>query len=141
MLWCADRSERLMMSDEVSGNGRLSPHDSLLVLNGIRTSELTQRETLELVTSIAKRTLLHPGEASISLVRGDEPWTTAFTGQLAIDLDERQYEQGYGPCLDCARSGQTLLLVDLATETRWPRYTPQALERGCRCSLSVPLPL
>src|SRR4051794_16417806 len=103
-----------MMSDKAGVDGRLSHQDALVVLNGIRLSEQPQRETLELVTDIAKRSVLHAGEASISLVRGDKPWTTAFTGQLAIDLDERQYEQGYGPCLDASRSGQTLLLTDLA---------------------------
>jgi len=63
-------SGRVTMSEKASGDGRLSPHDSLVVLNGIRLSDQSQQEILELVTDIAKRTLLHSGEASISLVRG-----------------------------------------------------------------------
>jgi GAF domain-containing protein len=81
------------------------------------------------------------GETSITLVRAGKGWTAAFTGQLALDLDERQYEVGFGPCVDSAVSGTTVHIKDMATEDRWPSYTPGAVQLGALSSVSTPLPL
>ena len=115
--------------------------DSLSALNRIRFSGELLSETLEQVTAIAKAALVPEGETSITLVRAGKAWTAAFTGQLALDLDEGQYEADYGPCLDCAVSGATVHISDMTTEDRWPTYSPRAVELGCRSSLSLPLPL
>ena len=65
----------------------------------------------------------------------------AFTGQLALDLDERQYERGHGPCLDGTAGGAVVYIEDVTTETRWPDWTPLALDRGVHSSLTVPVPV
>jgi GAF domain-containing protein len=65
----------------------------------------------------------------------------ASSGQLATDVDERQYAAGYGPCLDAVRLGEIVSVPDLAHETRWPDYVPRALEAGVAASVSVPLPI
>jgi hypothetical protein len=44
--------------------------------------------------------------ASITLIRGEVPFTAAHDGQMALDADELQYERGYGPCVDAGRAGQ-----------------------------------
>jgi len=53
-------------------------------------------------------------------LHGEHANTAAFAGEVAHQLDERQYEQGYGPCLDAvlvARSQQqNRKLRDIATE-------------------------
>jgi hypothetical protein len=36
-----------------------------------------------------------------------------FTGDLAADLDERQYQAGYGPCMDAAETGQSILIKNV----------------------------
>jgi hypothetical protein len=36
---------------------------------------------------------------------------------LAVDLDEIQYEQGYGPCLDAGRNDVLQHIRDIADET------------------------
>jgi GAF domain-containing protein len=74
-------------------------------------------------------------------VHGDHANTAAFSGSLAHQLDERQYEQGYGPCLDAAHAGEVVVIDDMATETRWPRFAPLAMKAGVRSSLSVGLPV
>ena len=63
------------------------------------------------------------------------------TGQLATDLDESQYERGYGPCLDAARQRRVMHIEDTTTETRWGDYTKVAAEHGALSSVSVPLAL
>jgi GAF domain-containing protein len=96
---------------------------------------------LERVVQIAKRVLPVPTEASITLITGDDPATVASTDEVAIALDERQYDAERGPCLDAASSGQLIVIDDLTTDTRWPRYAESAVDRGVRSSMSVPLPI
>ena len=80
-------------------------------------------------------------EASISVIIGTRPATAVYTGQLALDLDETQYERGHGPCLHAALSGDLVEVADARVETRWPDYMPRAVARGSLSSLSVPLPM
>jgi hypothetical protein len=42
------------------------------------------------------------GETSITLIRDRHAYTAAFTGEPARALDEIQYANGAGPCLDAA---------------------------------------
>jgi GAF domain-containing protein len=77
----------------------------------------------------------------VTLVRGDNAHTAAFTGPLAVNLDEWQYQQGHGPCLDASAGAMTLSVPDMADETRWPDWTPRAIEAGAGSSLSVGLPV
>jgi GAF domain-containing protein len=87
---------------------------------------------------IAKRTVPGADEVSVTVQNG-RPVTAAFTGALALTVDESQYETGYGPCLDAIRLGQMITVDDQTNEPRWPEYSPKALEAGIRSSLSVPL--
>src|SRR3954470_17790411 len=71
---------------------------------------------LERVVSLAKDVLPVSCEASITLVSSDGPTTIAFTGPPAMALDERQYEEERGPCLDAAQGGERLLVQDAALD-------------------------
>lgn len=97
-------------------------------------------ETLTQVTRIAQAHIPGSEASSITLVRGDRAWTAAHSGQLALDADELQYRDGYGPCMDAGRTGMPMVVRDMRTEERWPSYTPRVLKRGVLSSLSVPLP-
>jgi GAF domain-containing protein len=96
---------------------------------------------LDDVVHLVRRRIDGADEVSVTLVRDEKASTVACTGSLAMDLDELQYEEGYGPCLDAGRTDEVKHIVDAATETRWPRYLPRALENGLGSSLSVPLPV
>jgi GAF domain-containing protein len=95
---------------------------------------------LDDIVRTARRAMPGPEAASITLIHGDHAWTAAYDGRMALDADELQYEQGYGPCLDAGRAGQVLSIEDMRTEQRWPEYAAQAAERGVGSSLSLPLP-
>jgi GAF domain-containing protein len=119
----------------------LDPSGALAELFAALLSNQDMQTVLQAVVEISRRHIPGSEHCSITLIRGERAQTVASTGQLALDLDEVQYQQGWGPCLDAGRTDQVLLLNDMATETRWPRYTPVALEAGARSSLSVPLPV
>ena len=60
--------------------------------------------------------------ASVTLIRGEKPFTAAYDGQMALDADEMQYEHRYGPCMDAGLAGQMFLVDDMRSEQRWPYY-------------------
>jgi GAF domain-containing protein len=97
-------------------------------------------EVLTEITGIARRAMPSVEAASVTLIRGDKPFTAAYDGQMALDADELQYEHGYGPCVDAGRAGQIFLVDDMRTEQRWPDYAQNVVAHGVLSSLSVPLP-
>jgi hypothetical protein len=91
------------------------------------------------LAEVAKVALPGASEVSVTLVVKDSAGTAACTGDLALHLDEGQYRRGYGPCLDAASTGEVKHIDDMATETRWADYGQEALRRGARSSISLPL--
>jgi len=97
-------------------------------------------DALTEIVTIAARGIPGAESSSITLLRGEEAFTAAHYGEMALAADEMQYERGYGPCMDAGRGGVVLRIDDMTQETRWPDYTRKVLDVGVRSSLSVPLP-
>src|SRR3954464_3840673 len=122
-----------------SQNSHPSSAEALERLGGLSLRELSLDSLLQTVADLAKTVMPGSPETSVlMLVRGD-PTTVVSTGQLAVDLDERQYERGHGPCLHAARTGELTEITDTRTDSRWQDYLHRAVERGNLSSLSVPL--
>jgi GAF domain-containing protein len=109
-------------------------------LGRLLLAEHTQPSVLQRIVDLVARAMPAGSEVSITLVRGNHPTTAASTGQLADDLDETQYERGYGPCLEAAIGGQLVEIGDARTEDRWPEYLPAFLDRGALSALAAPVP-
>lgn len=71
--------------------------------------------------------------------RDGAPYTVVSTDELTLALDERQYEDGRGPCLEALTSKVPVFVTDMTTETRWMPYPKHAAELGARSSMSYPL--
>lgn len=57
-------------------------------------------------------------------------------------LELFQLQTNEGPCLDCYRTGEPVIVTDLAeATTRWPRFANQAQEEGFAAVHAVPLQL
>jgi GAF domain-containing protein len=113
--------------------------EALERLGRLSLRELSMESLLQTVTELAKTVMSGHPEASVSLLVKDKPSTVVSTGQLAVDLDETQYERGHGPCLHAARTGELTEIADTRTESRWRDYSQRAAEAGNLSSLSVPL--
>lgn len=98
------------------------------------------QSVLQKVVDLVQQVMPQGAEASITLLRDQQATTAAFTGELAFQLDEMQYGQGYGPCLDAALGGHLVEIVDGHTEGRWPDYVSTFLEHGALSSIAVPVP-
>lgn len=94
--------------------------------------DLTDRAVVQVPGAVA---------CSVTVRRADRLMTLAGSTGLPSGLDLRQYENGSGPCVDAAESGDAQYCADLAEETRWPAYTEYALATGVRCVLALPLPI
>ncbi len=119
----------------------LDPTAAFADLGRIKLSETPLDKVLSRVAELAKRSLPGASEVSVTLIRGHDAHTAAFTGRLALNLDEWQYQQGHGPCLDASAAAATLSVPDTADETRWPDWTARAVEAGAGSSLSIGLPV
>lgn len=97
--------------------------------------------TLDQVVHLTRRVVPEATEVSVTLVEGDRARTAAFTGSIAVLLDERQYETGFGPCLSAAISGQTIRTNEDDTDTPYPEFLRAAQRAGIRHTLSVALPV
>jgi GAF domain-containing protein len=116
-----------------------NPIEALDRLGPLFLRERSMHGLLQAVADVAKAVLPGQPEASVTLLIKNDPATVVSTGQLALDLDQRQYERGHGPCLHAARSGELTEVPDTRTEPRWPDYMRRAAEQGNLSSLSAPL--
>ncbi|MCW2620871.1 MAG: hypothetical protein JWL64_473 [Frankiales bacterium] len=110
-------------------------------LGRIVLSEHTMESVLQLVADLARKVVPGAAEVSVSLVSAGVAHTVVHTGALALQLDESQYEKGYGPCLDAAVGGEFLMISDARSEQRWPAYARSAVDYGSLSSIAVPLPV
>jgi GAF domain-containing protein len=96
---------------------------------------------LERVAGLAKEIVPGVDEASVTLLKNGKPRTIAFTGPLAVHLDERQYEKGFGPCLDAAVAGSLVIIPDTKAETTYKDFAEVAARQGVTHTLSMGLPI
>jgi GAF domain-containing protein len=110
-------------------------------LGRITLADRPMESVLQLVCQLV--TEVTPGDvaASVGVRAGGRPETPVFVGQLAVELDEWQYQQGDGPCLAAVTDHVLVVVDDTRMDLRWPGYLAEAARRGCLSSLSVPLPL
>jgi GAF domain-containing protein len=127
----------------------VNPHDDDNVavqsafdeLGRLSFAEHSLESVLQRVTALAAQVL--PGEpvTSVTIIDRGRPATVASSGDLALRLDEVQYELGSGPCLAAAANGRQSELVDTRAPTEWTEFAARAVEQGCGSVLSFPLPV
>jgi len=98
-------------------------------------------EVLDEVAVLAKQVLPETPEVSVTLLKGDQAQTAAFTGPVALELDERQYDKGFGPCLDAAVSGEKITLTTADPDSPYPEWSRLARQQGVTHTLSVGFPV
>lgn len=110
---------------------------ALTELGSISLADTSLYEVTRRVATLAQATVPGADEVSVTFLDGSKAGTVAFTGDLAYQLDERQYEDGSGPCTDAAREGSTIPMFELAREDRYPGFVAAARRAGVIGTLSV----
>ena len=121
----------------------MDPQAAFVQLARIPLDRWTLNQVLSQVAELAKATIPGADEVSVTLAndRGTGARSVAFTGDLAVGLDERQYDRGFGPCMDASLGGATILIDDTATEEHYRDFAAAAQRAGIRSSLSVGMPI
>jgi GAF domain-containing protein len=119
----------------------MQPQDAFEELARVSLDAQSLESLMMKVATLTKRTLPGADEVSVTLIEKGRPTTVAFTGPLAMALDERQYELGRGPCLDSIEAGQPVRISSMAKEERWRDWAAAAVEQGAGSSMSIPVPL
>ena len=120
---------------------RADPAVAFAELSKIMLGAQPLTATLERVAALAADVIPGADEVSVTLMEGDQPRTVAFTGPLASVLDERQYDSGFGPCMDAAVTGNTIAIDDTSTDEMYPDFSRLADRHGVRHTLSVGMPI
>lgn len=96
--------------------------------------------TMRRVAELAAGAVEGADQVSVTLIRKAKPVTVAFTGDLAVALDERQYDEGFGPCVDAARTSRTIAIADTSSDEGYRDFAEACRRRGVQRTLSVGLP-
>ena len=128
-------------AEDTDGRPLRNAQAALSALATITLSDHSFADVLQKISELAKTVVPGASEVSMTLLEGDEARTIACTGELAEQLDERQYERGYGPCMAAASTGAVVRIDDMATEKRWAGWVKAASTAGAQSSLSLPVPV
>lgn len=108
--------------------------------SGLLLADRTVDSVLGLLTPTALHVVPAAAGAGLTLTAPDgSPMTAAGTDDLVERADALQYELDEGPCLDAWAQHRVIQVDDLATEQRWPRWSPAAVDLGLRSVLSAAL--
>ena len=119
----------------------LEPSEAFAELGRISLADHSLDLVMDRIATLARRTLPGAAAVSVTLVEAGTARTVAHDGDVALRLDERQYERGYGPCLDSVAAGTMVAIDSMSAEDRWPDFTQDARREGVGSSMSVPVPI
>lgn len=85
------------------------------------------------------------GASSVGLLLADQNETLhymAASSEGARHLELFQLQHSEGPCLDCFRTREPVIITDLSeAEDRWPEFAPRAIAAGVRSVHAFPMRL
>ncbi|WP_250008302.1 GAF domain-containing protein [Actinoplanes sp. M2I2] len=97
-------------------------------------------ERLATIAALAADRVAAADYASITTLSGPEYTTVAPTSDIALAVDEAQFADRAGPCLQALETGEPVGVPDIAATTMdWPGFHEVAPALGLRASVSVPL--
>lgn len=127
------------MSD---AEGEMSYPGLLVALHQLVGAEENLTDSLRRCADIACFAVPGVRGVGLTLRTGDSGATVAHSGDAATDLDEAQYTDDLGPCLEALREDRTIYVERISEQlSRWPTFVRRAAELDIHSSLSMPLRL
>jgi GAF domain-containing protein len=103
-------------------------------------NETNVNETLQRIVELANEHLDGAECVGVSIVAKRRIESPASTGEMARSADRIQQEVDDGPCLEALREHESLIVDDLSTDERWPKFASRAAhEQGIRSMMSIRL--
>jgi GAF domain-containing protein len=132
---------------EAEATGDPMPREAILARTFVELADtlVAEFDVVEVLTLLADRCVevLDVAAAGLMLVSPDgdlRVMASSSDTMRVLELFEIQNHEG--PCLDCYRSGEPVIDQDLARrDSRWPRFTPEALAAGFHAVHALPMRL
>ncbi|MDQ3962417.1 MAG: GAF and ANTAR domain-containing protein [Actinomycetota bacterium] len=125
------------MPDGSSRGLEISP-DVLQKLSGVLLTQQTLEEVLQLVVELAEASIPLADAASVSVKTDGKRITPASSKKMAMELDQLQYDNNEGPCVDAMTTGKEILSFPLE-RARWRTFATAAIADGVNGMYSLPL--
>lgn len=108
-------------------------------LGGAVLDDTALDQLLQRVVQLALLTVDGAHAVSITVAAEGGFRTSNSTGTGALAIDEVQYQQGDGPCLEAMRTASPVQVHVGGDDRRWPWFNERALQNGVVRVLSTPL--
>lgn len=113
--------------------------DCLVALAGMPDDSSWVDTQLLAIGQLAADLVAPVSHVSVTVYRNGSYTTIAASSDVALTVDEVQYADEQGPCIDALDCGAPTAVPDIAASTAWPGFRDAAYQLGLRASLSVPL--
>jgi hypothetical protein len=113
--------------------------DDLIALAGTPDEEPGVPALLRSITQFAADLLQPVSYASMTVQHQSSYATVAMSSEIVLAIDEAQYEDGVGPCLEALQTHSPTVVPRIDATVRWPGFRDMAFRLGLRASLSIPL--
>jgi hypothetical protein len=113
--------------------------DDLITLAGTPDDGSDVAALLRSITQFAADLLPPVNYASVTVGHKDGYVTVAMSSEVALAVDEAQYADKSGPCLDALRTAEPTAVPRIDATVNWPGFRAEAYRLGLRASLSIPL--
>ncbi|HEX2191939.1 MAG TPA: hypothetical protein VHH09_01995 [Acidimicrobiales bacterium] len=121
--------------DEDEGSSAASEH-----MVGLATALLDDdvlHDLLQGLTVLANHAVGSAHSVSITVAENGQYRTSSSTGQDAVAIDEAQYRDDDGPCLEALRSTRQVRVAVGERDGRWPQFDAEAKRLGVTDVLSI----
>lgn len=114
---------------------------ALSALARFQVTDLTVGETLHRIAEITLDAMPSAAIAGMTVLGDDaRPTTAVYTDEESPEIDEAQYREGKGPCLDAWRQNRVVRLDRVEDHaSRYPQFSRACLEHGVMSTLSLPM--
>jgi transcriptional regulator with GAF, ATPase, and Fis domain len=113
--------------------------ESLAELSRFLVGDKSVEETLNRVLDLTVEAVVPADMVAITMIVEGRQRTAAFTDDLAPELDQTQYDNGHGPCLDAFKENRVTEIHSTREHGEWPEFRKAAADHGILSTLSLPL--
>ena len=113
--------------------------EDLITLAGTPDDGSDVPALLRSITQFAADRLPPVSYASVTTHRDDGYVTVAMSSEVALAVDEAQYAEDSGPCLEALLTAEPTAVPRIDATVNWPGFRAAAHRLGLRASLSIPL--
>jgi hypothetical protein len=113
--------------------------DTLVSLAGTPDDHSSVEDHLITIAQLSAARISAVSYASVTSRQEGAYTTVAASNDIAVAVDQAQYADRAGPCIEALETAKPLAVPDIAVTMRWPGFRDTAYRLGLHTSLSIPL--